>query len=45
VVGRILDVTGSFGAAFGVAAGVQAIALAFGVFLTETGRRVSTPPR
>jgi nitrate/nitrite transporter NarK len=45
VVGRILDVTGSFGAAFGVAAGVQAIALAFGVFLTETGRRVYTPPR
>ncbi|MBI4636450.1 MAG: MFS transporter [Candidatus Rokubacteria bacterium] len=37
VLGRVLDVTGSFSAAFLVAAGVQALAFGFGVFTRETG--------
>jgi predicted MFS family arabinose efflux permease len=45
VLGRVLDVTGSFTSAFLAAAAVQAVALVFGVFLTETGRRVYTPER
>ena len=39
VLGRVVDVTGSFAAAFLVAAAVQGIALAFGAFMVETGAR------
>jgi predicted MFS family arabinose efflux permease len=39
VLGRVVDVTGSFGAAFLLAAGVHALALASGLFVVETGRR------
>lgn len=35
--GRVVDVTGSFAAAFLVAGGVQAMALACGIFVRETG--------
>jgi predicted MFS family arabinose efflux permease len=38
VLGRVVDVTGSFTAAFLVAGAVQAAALAFGFFVRETGR-------
>jgi MFS transporter, ACS family, glucarate transporter len=45
LLGRVLDVTDSFAAAFLVAATVQAVALVFGLFLTETGRRSYTAGR
>ena len=45
VLGRVVDVTGSFAAAFLVAAAVQGIALAFGAFMVETGARASTADR
>jgi predicted MFS family arabinose efflux permease len=38
VLGRIVDVTGGFGAAFLVAGALQALALGCAVFLRETGR-------
>ena len=37
VLGRVVDLTGSFAVAFLVAAGVQTVALAFGLFVRETG--------
>lgn len=37
VLGRVVDVTGSFAVAFLVAGGVQAVALAIGLFVRETG--------
>jgi nitrate/nitrite transporter NarK len=43
--GHVLDVTQSFTAAFLVAAAVQALALVFGIFVTETGRRRYTADR
>jgi len=45
VLGRVVDVTGSFAAAFLVAAAVQGIALAFGAFMVETGARAYTAER
>ncbi|MGH7276211.1 MAG: MFS transporter [Candidatus Rokuibacteriota bacterium] len=45
VLGRVVDVTGSFGAAFLVAAAVQGIALIIGVFMVETGAPAYTPQR
>jgi ACS family hexuronate transporter-like MFS transporter len=38
VLGRVVDVTGSFAVAFLVAGAVQTVALAFGFFVRETGR-------
>lgn len=38
VLGRVLDVTGSFPAAFLVAGGVQTIAFILALFVAETGR-------
>ena len=45
VLGRVVDVTGSFVAAFLVAAAVQGIALLIGVFMVETGAPAYTPQR
>lgn len=45
VLGHVVDVTGSFAAAFLVAAAVQGIALAFGAFMVETGARAYTAER
>lgn len=45
VLGRVVDVTGSFAAAFLVAAAVQGIAVAFGAFMVETGARAYTAER
>jgi nitrate/nitrite transporter NarK len=39
ILGRVLDVTGSFAAAFVVAGAVQAMACVFGAFMAETGSR------
>jgi MFS family permease len=39
VLGRVVDVTGSFAAAFLVAAAVQGIACVFAAFVVETGSR------
>jgi MFS family permease len=43
--GRVLDVTGSFAAAFVVAGVVQVIACVFGAFMAETGSARYTPER
>jgi MFS transporter, ACS family, glucarate transporter len=43
ILGRVVDVTGSFAAAFLVAAGVQLLSLAFGMFMVETGRPTRRP--
>ncbi|MBI2161934.1 MAG: hypothetical protein HYU25_16420 [Candidatus Rokubacteria bacterium] len=45
VLGRVVDVTGSFAAAFLVAAAMQGIALAFGAFMVETGARAHPAER
>lgn len=45
VLGRIVDVTGSFPAAFVVAALVQALAVGVGAFMAETGARGYTAER
>jgi MFS family permease len=45
VLGRVVDVTGSFAMAFLVAAAVQGLALAFGAFMVETGARAYTAER
>ena len=41
--GRVLDVTGSFAAAFAVAGAAQVVACVFGVFMAETGSARYTP--
>jgi ACS family D-galactonate transporter-like MFS transporter len=43
--GRVLDVTGSFAAAFVVAGAVQMVACVFGAFMAETGATRYTPER
>ncbi|MEX2145759.1 MAG: MFS transporter [Candidatus Rokuibacteriota bacterium] len=45
VLGRVLDLTGSFAAAFVVAGAVQAVACVFGAFMAETGSAGYTPER
>jgi MFS family permease len=45
VLGRVLDVTGSFPAAFVVAGTVQVLACVFGAFMAETGSARYTPER
>lgn len=45
VLGRVVDVTGSFAAAFLVAAAVQGIACVVGAFVVETGAGAYTPGR
>jgi len=45
VLGRVVDVTGSFAAAFTVAATVQGVALVFGALMVETGAGAYTAAR
>ncbi len=45
VLGRVVDLTGGFALAFVVAGAMQACALGFGAFMTETGRARYTAPR
>ena len=45
ILGRVLDVTGSFAAAFMVAGAVQVLACVVGAFMAETGSARYTPER